>query len=292
MDIPVYKIEVVDSDQLGIALVEDPAIEEHFEYFSKEEDRPIQEEYFYDQEHKIISGPVMIPNRLITRLKNGQKVYVFYDKRTIERFVEYFLKNGMKFNLDHTGRMVEIQLLETYLLKKEERGLPEGTWMMSARVEDPQVWQEIKEGRYRGFSVQSAFSFELEKIIEDFSNQNNNNENQNMKEELKQKFYQFVDSLFPAVEKVEMEEQLPGEPPVETPTEETPDEMEQKLELLMEHVTKMEERLQALEAGMVKTQEQVQEFSRQPLTPSVTEQVPNPAELDIKSNPALRYFQK
>ena len=37
--------------------------------------------------------------------------------------------------------------------------MPEGTWMVSLKVEDDQLWQEIKAGKYKGFSIEGLFKF-------------------------------------------------------------------------------------------------------------------------------------
>jgi len=36
-------------------------------------------------------------------------------------------------------------------------GLPKGTWAVKMRVTDPEVWQSVKEGKYKGFSLEGSF---------------------------------------------------------------------------------------------------------------------------------------
>ncbi len=36
--------------------------------------------------------------------------------------------------------------------------LPDGTWFIGAKVEDDSVWNDIKAGKVRGFSIEGYFS--------------------------------------------------------------------------------------------------------------------------------------
>ena len=52
--------------------------------------------------------------------------------------------------------------------------LPEGSWFGSFRVENDDVWQQVKDGDFKGFSVEGLFSEDREltvdrQIIEEIS---------------------------------------------------------------------------------------------------------------------------
>jgi hypothetical protein len=38
---------------------------------------------------------------------------------------------------------------------------PEGTWVITMKVQDTQLWKDIKEGKYKGFSVEGFFNEKL-----------------------------------------------------------------------------------------------------------------------------------
>jgi hypothetical protein len=40
--------------------------------------------------------------------------------------------------------------------------LPKGTWMISMKIEDENVWKQVKEGKYKGFSIEGYFADKLE----------------------------------------------------------------------------------------------------------------------------------
>jgi hypothetical protein len=40
--------------------------------------------------------------------------------------------------------------------------LPKGTWMISMKVNNDEVWKDIKEGKVKGFSIEGYFADKLE----------------------------------------------------------------------------------------------------------------------------------
>jgi hypothetical protein len=44
--------------------------------------------------------------------------------------------------------------------------LPKGTWMISMKIEDENVWKQVKEGKYKGFSIEGYFADKLDMSIE------------------------------------------------------------------------------------------------------------------------------
>jgi hypothetical protein len=35
---------------------------------------------------------------------------------------------------------------------------PEGTWVITMKVNSPTLWNEIKEGKYKGYSIEGYFN--------------------------------------------------------------------------------------------------------------------------------------
>ena len=76
-----------DVGVFAISLVEDPAIEENFMYFSKS-DKP-QKFATLSDEKRIVMGAVMIPDMPILRVDaEGEKYNCFFSKETIRRVEE------------------------------------------------------------------------------------------------------------------------------------------------------------------------------------------------------------
>jgi len=167
-----YKIIelIIDEDQEAIlesiSLVDNPAIERDFMYFSKES-KPRY--YFEEEDQRIIVGPAMIPEMRIPRKEDGEIYYVYFSKATIAKAAELFLKHNKasKQNTDHKNNFNEgIYLMESWIIEDQYdkaftkygfKALPIGTWMTKMRVLDNKVWDEVKQGKYKGFSVQGDF---------------------------------------------------------------------------------------------------------------------------------------
>lgn len=156
--------DVIFDDNLSlfnnVAIVTEPAIEENFIRLSKEDDIDIM--MSIDEEKHIVTGPVLIPNQLIYRNQGGRKFYIRYSKETIEQMAINFFKNhrNTEGNVEHQIPVNGITFFESYILNKERgivpkefESLPDGTWMMSAKVNNDNVWDAIKSGELNGFSI-------------------------------------------------------------------------------------------------------------------------------------------
>ena len=46
--------------------------------------------------------------------------------------------------------------------KLYEYDVPEGTWMVSMKVDNDEVWQDVKAGKVKGFSIEGHFADKLQ----------------------------------------------------------------------------------------------------------------------------------
>jgi hypothetical protein len=122
-----------------------------------------------DNEKHIVLGPAMIPDQKIFR-KDGQgnPYYVFFSNETIKMIAEKYMRNKYTDNNDlmHDGTAVnDIHVLESWIKEDSQdksnkygfENLPVGTWFVSMKVNNPEVWKQIKEGKLNGFSVSGYF---------------------------------------------------------------------------------------------------------------------------------------
>jgi len=162
----------------SVSLVDRPAIDRDFMYFSKEKPKY----YFSEEEQRIVVGPAMIPDMKIARKDDdGEIYYVYFSKDTIQKAAELFLKydRASAQNTDHRDNFNnEVYLMESWIIEDEYdkaftkygfSKLPIGTWMCKMRVMDDKVWAEVKDGKYKGFSVQGDFIFGKEKYEKAFA---------------------------------------------------------------------------------------------------------------------------
>lgn len=131
-----------------------------------------------DEDQKIIVGAAMIPDMEIYRRDDdGKEYYVKFSKETIAKVAEKFMKELRvhSTNLEHdetvnaNSFVFESWLVETLSDKantKYNLDVPVGTWMLKLKVSDPAVWEAVKAGKYKGFSIEGNFvdKKELENI--------------------------------------------------------------------------------------------------------------------------------
>lgn len=284
--LPIYKITIADDYSLEIALVDDPAIEVNFLKFNAEE---LKMEF--NEDKMILKGAVMIPNQLLYRNDKLGERFVTYDTLEVEKAAMLFLKNGMKFNRQHSEVDAKLDILESYLATENNLlNVPAGSWIISAKVKDNALWQEIKNGTFNGFSMQSLFSNELIGVQE---LQFNNNKEMNFKEKLQT----VIDAVFFANEKTEVKQEVTEEviPEVVVETE-TPlaFNKEQVEELILSAITAITEKfnsqLEALSSQLTESNAKLEEFAKQPLSTPVQEVVEKT--IVTGDNPALRFFTK
>jgi len=151
-----------------VALVDKPAIEKNFLAFK--ENKAIMN-FVTDAERQIISGPAMVADTLIFRSDENGDYNVFFSKETISKIALKFFKKDYQKNLnlfhDPALPLDGVTIFESFVSDKA-RGvepmaafddLPDGTWFISAKVENPEVWAKIKSGEVKGFSVEGIFSY-------------------------------------------------------------------------------------------------------------------------------------
>ena len=150
----------------AISLVENPAVEVDFLAFAKDESAVLQ---FADEERHIITGIALLADTPIYRIApGGTGYYVRFTKDCIRQLVEKYFKFGLtnSVNIEHKkDQFVDgVTMLESYLIDKE-RGIcpsefasaPDGSWVVSYKVNNLDVWNKIKSGEVKGFSVQGLF---------------------------------------------------------------------------------------------------------------------------------------
>lgn len=122
-------------------------------------------------DRQIISGPAMVPDTLIYRRDAGGEYNVFFSKDTIEKIALKFFKQDYQKNLnlfhDPNLPLQGVTIFESFVSDKARgvqpmkgfEDLPDGTWFISAKVENPDVWAKIQTGQVKGFSVEGIFSY-------------------------------------------------------------------------------------------------------------------------------------
>lgn len=172
----------MDSELYAISLVDDPAIEELFITLSKDKPKEI---YLENNEKQIVIGAALIPDKPIYRNMDGEEFYIQFNKETIEKMAYNFLKNyhNHDITLEHNQNVEDVYVVESWIKTNENdksvalglnKDLPIGTWIIALKVENKELWQDIKEGKAKGFSIESICGLDEIKL-NNYNNMKYNN---------------------------------------------------------------------------------------------------------------------
>lgn len=171
--LPVYNIVLQDDADMMImnSIVDFPAVCKDFLTFNEDEPKKM---LFVggDKEQHIITGVSILADTPIYRIDEyGNGYYVVFQKDEIKKIVERYSKDGNNnlVSFQHNGELVDgIIMIESYFIDKE-RGIcpvefadcPDGSWITSYRIEDDELWEEIKSNpTLNGFSIEIISTLE------------------------------------------------------------------------------------------------------------------------------------
>ena len=176
MKLPIYQLEISEdlNDDVEVdfvALVDRPAIERDFLKFNEDKAKFV----IQSEDRRIVSGALMLADTPIYRNDQNGEYYVTFTKDTIEKIAQKFFKKGYQSNVnlmhDEALAVEGVTMYESFIVDSS-RGVmamkgfedaPEGSWFGSFKVENESVWNKIKSGEFKGFSVEGIFNYKKEK---------------------------------------------------------------------------------------------------------------------------------
>jgi hypothetical protein len=175
----------IESGINAVSVVESPAIEENFVALKKHE----VELKEVDAEKRILMGAALIPNKQIYRKNKDKEFYIYFSEDTVRKASELFLMRANQNNatLEHEKKMLEgMSVVESWIIEDEKLdksvkygfNLPKGTWMISMKVNNDEIWDKVKAGEVKGFSIEGYFVDKYEMSLQE-------NEEQEIIEKLK-----------------------------------------------------------------------------------------------------------
>lgn len=185
-NLPLFEacIDTKDSETgiFVISLVDSPANERDFVAF--EEVKQIQTYSIANDEEQKVFGLIMEADKPIYRRnEQGFEYYITYNRKTIEAMTEKYFKMGLQNNVDtmHNFELEEGITLTQMFIKDSEKGVNptgfedvnDGSLFAEFHVENNEVWNDIKEGKYKGFSLAGVFiQNEVKEIKETYNKEN------------------------------------------------------------------------------------------------------------------------
>lgn len=182
-NIPIFEA-VIDNLECGIykiSLVDLPAVESDFVYFDKQD--KVMKFNIENEEQHMVTGVIMRSNFLIYRYdEQFGEYYIKFSPETIKLMAEKMMFDSTfnNINLMHEyGTDVDgVNLIEIFI-KDTEKGInpkgfddiENGSLFATYKINNDVIWNEIKNGTFKGFSLEGMFDMAQIQL----KKQNNNN---------------------------------------------------------------------------------------------------------------------
>lgn len=170
--IPVFEalIDSIDTGIYKISLVDLPAVESDFIAFDKQE--KLMKYSIENEEQRMVTGVIMRANFNIYRYdEEFGEYYIKYSPETIKLMAEKMMIDNTfnNINLMHEdGTDVEgVNLVELFI-KDTNKGInpsnfddiENGSLFATYKINNDAIWEQIKLGTFRGFSLEGIFDIE------------------------------------------------------------------------------------------------------------------------------------
>ena len=171
-NIPVFEayIDNIDCGIYKISLVDLPAVESDFVYFNKQD--KVMKFNIENEEQRMVPGVIMRANFNIYRYdEEFGEYYIKYSPETIKIMAEKMMSDGTfnNINIMHMdGTDVEgVNMVELFI-KDTEKGInpanfddiENGSLFATYKINNDVIWDEIKNGTFRGFSLEGIFDID------------------------------------------------------------------------------------------------------------------------------------
>ena len=297
-----YKIYDIDSNEslvYAVSLVESPAVETNFIYLNKEENK--QYVNLETDEKRMVYGCALRADYPIYRRVNSEEFYITFSAKAIEKLSQKFLKKGFQANMtkDHLADIQGVTITESWIKVDAEKdksialGLDDvavGSWFIGCKVDSDEIWNDIKDGRWGGFSIEAEVllnEIKLEKQDTQMTNLENNETFWTKMKEVIGSFFSkqeeteevAVEMAEEAVEETPTEETVPVEEMVEeivdtvATIDETPEEQTEDLQAIVDElnakIAEMQGEIETKDAEIEELKKVNTELSAQPSTKQV-----------------------
>lgn len=167
--IPIYDAQILDEDSgmLKISLVDDPAVMSNFQAFDAQKKLLMYE--VADEEKRLVRGVVMRADfPIFRRDKEMGEYYIIYKADTIRQMAEKYLVENRQNNInlmhEADSDVDGVQMVQ-FFIKDTSAGvsptnfeeIADGSLFGEFHVTNDEVWEQIKDGTYKGFSLEGIF---------------------------------------------------------------------------------------------------------------------------------------
>jgi len=167
--IPVYDALILDNESgmLKISLVDDPAVMSNFQAFDSQKKMLMYE--IENEEKRLVRGVVMRADFPIYRRDSQMgEYYIIYKADTIRQMAEKYLVENRQNNINimhEDGSDVDGVQMVQFFIKDTNAGvspsnfeeIADGSLFGEFHITNDDVWEQIKNGTYKGFSLEGIF---------------------------------------------------------------------------------------------------------------------------------------
>lgn len=212
----VFDEENGDLGLAAISLVEAPAIQQDFVYFSADKNMIA----LASEEKQEIVSPILIPNQLIIRqAEDGTFYYIRWSEEVIKKVALRYAMNGWFNNITVEHPLLDnpsltyadvlekgVEVLRMWTIDEPQTdeintvygfNLPKGTLCVHMHVTNEDIWNRIKSGELKGLSIEAFMSMKI--------NQNKIDKKMEFTKEnvsLFEKFLQFMNTVTDNAEQI------------------------------------------------------------------------------------------
>lgn len=166
--VPVYRV-LMDDERDGmirVSLVDDPAVMSDFVAFDRQQPQRFAVQ---DEDRRLVFGVVARADFPVFRTDPvlGDH-YVIFPAETIREMAQKYLTENRANRVDlmHDGDDVDDVPLVQWFIKDTAKGIApagfddiaDGSLFAEYHVEDDEIWQQVKDGTYKGFSMEVFYT--------------------------------------------------------------------------------------------------------------------------------------
>ena len=152
----------------ALSVVENPAMQDMWIALSEQ---PQQIELAeVDEEKRLLLGAALIPNKKIYRNIDGNEFYITFKEETIEKLAHNFFKNQNNNNssLEHEVKLEGMSVVEGWTVQDPYndksnafgKTYEKGTWVTMMKVDNEEMWEKVKNGEIKGFSIDALLGLQ------------------------------------------------------------------------------------------------------------------------------------
>jgi hypothetical protein len=115
----------------------------------------------FKEDERIVYGVMIAADLPIRRIDESGEYHVIFEAETVKKIREKYIKKGYnnRLNLNHDGKQVvkDVFMLDNFIIDEakgisvpklfEGQDLKDGTWIASYKIEDDELWEDLKTGK-------------------------------------------------------------------------------------------------------------------------------------------------